>query len=852
MNDSGLLFTEDFQLSLEALPSAEDAQETIRASLPSVEVKGTDIRSLKKVLDLVKQMEKMDAEGGMSNLFEHPYPIDSLPKHREFFRAGADYPERLFMAGNRVGKSIAGAFEIKCHLTGEYPIWWQGKRFDGPINAWAIGKDARAVRDTIQKELLGPIGSWGTGLLPAHTLGKFFALQGTPQAIDIIRVKHKSGGWSELGFKNYQQDIGSFMGTSRHCVLPSTEVLTKRGWVTDPQEGEEILSYEDGQYVWSKVNWVYRENHRGLMYRLESRNNFSIDVTPEHRWLVYNKETGKTYTTLTKDLKTSEQLIISADAVKDSQETYEDEFVQLVGWLVTDGSLGNSNMYLTQSATYNPSKCKIIEDLLEPYKGDWYVRSHKYAVGDGTQNKYCIKGTLRKKLAEVVGSKKMLSVEFVNSLSTRQRHLLLEAIILGDGMYNKGGSWSITSNNKERIDEFQYLATLCGYRTSITNNGNNTFKLRSKSKVSSRYDYTKVSVSSLDISTYDYDGEVYCPNTDQGMVVFRSDATDVLLSGNCVWLDEECPQDIYNECNIRTATVNGIMLVTFTPLSGLTPMVVNFCKKADFLVGAKPIVAVDVTDESEFDNPDYDFAVGSTSPKAVIQAGWNDAPWLTDEIKARLLEDTPPHLRKARSEGIPALGSGNVYSTPVEDFLVTPFAIPDSWPRMYGLDVGWNRTACVWGALDPATDTVYLYDEHYRGKEEPPFHAHAIKSRGDWIPGVIDPAARGRSQVDGKRLFQDYKDLGLDLRTAKNELESGILAVQQRLTYGKLKVFSTLVNWQKEYQLYSRDKHGRPIQQDDHILDATRYIINNMKYMASKADLSSFSGANFTETFYDI
>ena len=778
---------------------------------------------------------------------------EMLPK-QEIYCITVEHSDHLFVANGYVnsntGKSLAGAFELSCHLTGNYPIWWVGHRFDGPIEAWAVGKDARAVRDTAQKELLGPIGEWGTGMIPAHALGKFFALQGTPQAIDVIQVRHKSGGWSRLGFKNYQQDIGSFMGTSRHCVLPSTEVLTKRGWVTDPQVGEEILSYEKGQYVWSKVNWVYRENHCGQMYRLESRNNFSIDVTPEHRWLVYNKWTGKTYTTLTKDLKTSEQLIVSAEAVKESQEEYDDAFVQLVGWLVTDGSLGNGNMYLTQSATYNPAKCKMIEDLLAPYGEDWYVRNYNYTTGDGIQNQYCIKGDLRKRLAAVVGSSKMLSAEFVNRLSTRQRHLLLEAVILGDGMYNKGGSWAITSNNKERIDGYQYLATLCGYRTSITNNGNNTFKLRSKTKISPRYDYTRVSVDSLNISTYDYDGEVYCPNTDEGMVVFRSDSTDVLLSGNCIWLDEECPLDIYNECNIRTATVNGIMLVTFTPLDGLTPMVVNFCKKADFLVGARPVVAVDVTDEEGTE--EADFIVGNTTSKAVIQAGWDDAPWLSEDMKARLLEDTPIHLREARAKGTPAMGSGNVYPIPLEEVLVDVFAIPPSWPRMYALDVGWNRTAAVWAALDPATDTIYLYDEHYKGQALPVVHAHAINSRGAWVTGVIDPAARGRSQLDGKKLISEYKELGLILFPAKNELESGILNVTQRLASGKLKIFKTLVNLQKEYLLYRRDRNGRVVPENDHALDCVRYVCNNLNRMSSSAESLITGELAYAPTRYDI
>src|SRR5690606_33064449 len=143
-------------------------------------------------------------------------------------------------------------------------------------------------------------------------------------------------------------------------------------------------------------------------------------------------------------------------------------------------------------------------------------------------------------------------------------------------------------------------------------------------------------------------------------------------------------------------------------------------------------------------------AVGRDTPKAVIQAGWNDAPWLSEEMKARLLEDTPEYLRKARSEGVPAMGSGCVYPVNVEDILIDPIRIPDSWPRMFALDVGWNRTAVLWAALDPVTDTLYFYDEHYLGQEIPAVHAYAIKSRGEWIQGVFDPAARGRSPNDGR------------------------------------------------------------------------------------------------------
>lgn len=43
-----------------------------------------------------------------------------------------------------------------------------------------------------------------------------------------------------------------------------------------------------------------------------------------------------------------------------------------------------------------------------------------------------------------------------------------------------------------------------------------------------------------------------------------------------IWLDEECPEDVYSECLIRTMTTNGRVVLTFTPLEGLTPLVLSF------------------------------------------------------------------------------------------------------------------------------------------------------------------------------------------------------------------------------------------------------------------------------------
>ena len=194
-----------------------------------------------------------------------------------------------------------------------------------------------------------------------------------------------------------------------------------------------------------------------------------------------------------------------------------------------------------------------------------------------------------------------------------------------------------------------------------------------------------------------------------------------------------------------------------------------------------------------------------------------------------------------------------MFTTPLESVLVEPFTIPDTWPRMYGLDVGWNVTAAVWGALDPNTGTVYAYDEHYQGEQFPQHHAFSIKMRGDWIRGVIDPAAEGRSQRDGNQLMREYKELGLKLLPADNTLEAGLHKMNEMFSTGRLKIFTTCRNLQKEYMLYKRKLNGSIDPHcDDHSIDGLRYIINNMQRMSSKAEHSRSGNIKYTPTRYDI
>lgn len=211
--------------------------------------------------------------------------------------------------------------------------------------------------------------------------------------------------------------------------------------------------------------------------------------------------------------------------------------------------------------------------------------------------------------------------------------------------------------------------------------------------------------------------------------------------------------------------------------------------------------------------------------RAVFTATWDDVPHLTALQKSELLASIPPYQRDARSKGIPQLGSGAIYPVSEEDLIEDPFEIPPYWRRGYALDVGWNRTAAIWGAHDLDADCLHLYAEYYVGQAEPAVHAAAIKAKGGWMQGVVDPASRGRSQVDGERLFDVYRDLGLLLTPADNAVEAGLFEVWQMMSTGRLKVARTLQNWLSEFRLYRRDERGKIVKERDHLMDASRYLV---------------------------
>lgn len=174
-------------------------------------------RQLVKALEARKKKAKYNR---IDEFFpdEGPLRRELYTKHLEFFRAGAVHNERAFIAANRSGKTIAGAYEMACHLTGLYPHWWEGKRFDKPVDCWASGVTNEATRDILQKELLGRKMEQGTGLIPGHLIERTTHRSLPADSVTDAYIKHVSGGLSVVGFKAANQGRETFQGTAKDVV----------------------------------------------------------------------------------------------------------------------------------------------------------------------------------------------------------------------------------------------------------------------------------------------------------------------------------------------------------------------------------------------------------------------------------------------------------------------------------------------------------------------------------------------------------------------------------------------------------------------------------------------------------
>lgn len=287
-----------------------------------------------------------------------------------------------------------------------------------------------------------------------------------------------------------------------------------------------------------------------------------------------------------------------------------------------------------------------------------------------------------------------------------------------------------------------------------------------------------------------------------------------------VWFDEEPPDDIYSEGKTRTNATNGIVFLTFTPLLGMSVVVLRFLKE-------KPAGA-HVTNMTIYDAEHY-----------------------TDAQREAILAGYPAHEREARGMGIPMLGEGRVFEYDEKEIMETSIMIPPHWPRLGSLDLGFDHyTAVVWMAWDRDTDIVHLYDAYKVRQAIQAVHAAAINARGPW-PIMWPHDAMVHDPNSGATVAQQYRDLKVNMHrerathapeagqlegTGGFGFEAGILDMSSRFSTQRLRVAKHLTDWFDEYRQYHREK-GKVVKEQDDLMSATRVGLMMLRHAKTQLQL---------------
>lgn len=274
-----------------------------------------------------------------------------------------------------------------------------------------------------------------------------------------------------------------------------------------------------------------------------------------------------------------------------------------------------------------------------------------------------------------------------------------------------------------------------------------------------------------------------------------------------IWFDEEPPEDIYIEGVTRTNNTKGLVFLTFTPLMGMSNVVMRFMIK---------------------NHPD----------RSITNMTIDDVEHYTAEQKRQIIEAYPAHEREARAMGIPMLGSGRIF--PVAEEVIAEDdlqSIPKHWKQIIGMDFGFDHpTAAARLAYDAENDIVHVVSAYRQREAVPVIHFTAIKPWGLWIP-VAWPHDANQHDKGGQQYSAMYRELGLRMLSEHaqfgdkrgNSVEPGILDMLQRMQTGRFKVAKSLGQWWEEFRMYHR-KDGQIVKERDDLMAATRYGMMMIRY----------------------
>lgn len=300
-----------------------------------------------------------------------------------------------------------------------------------------------------------------------------------------------------------------------------------------------------------------------------------------------------------------------------------------------------------------------------------------------------------------------------------------------------------------------------------------------------------------------------------------SQGQHALMGDSVDWfhIDEE-PRDaaIFPQVLVRTATGDqgqgGRGILTFTPENGRTDLVIQF--------------------------------MDAPGPAQVcMQKGWDDAPHLSERVKADLLASFPAHQREMRTKGVPMLGHGRIYDLAEEAITCEPFAIPKHFRVIDGMDFGWDHPqAHAQLVFDPEGDMFYVTKAWKKAQTKPIEAWGAVKSWAKGVPTAWPSDGLQTEKSSGEQQKAYYEEAGFNMLMDRatwpdggNGVEAGLFEIRDLMMSGRFKVFAGLRDLFDEFLQYHRDDKGKINKTRDDVLDAVRYAYMMRRHAIAYGDI---------------
>ena len=293
---------------------------------------------------------------------------------------------------------------------------------------------------------------------------------------------------------------------------------------------------------------------------------------------------------------------------------------------------------------------------------------------------------------------------------------------------------------------------------------------------------------------------------DQGRDKFQGCSLDF------VWIDEEPPKDVYEECLMRVMDRRGDIFGTMTPLKGET-----FIYNEIYLNRKR-------------------------NPQVWCEfMSWEDNPYLSKSECKLLTQAMDEASLDSRKYGKFSKGAGLVY--PEFDssvHVIPPFPVPKEWQEAISIDPGLNNPLSAhWYAVD-WDGNIYVVAEHFSAGQDIDAHARCIRdisARIGWktdnkgrIYALIDSAANQRTLASVKSVSELFSEKGILVNPNVNkDVFAGICRVKEYLKTGNgkpnLYIFDNCKNMIEEFMGYHWADGDSPVKRDDHCMDELRYFI---------------------------